>query len=146
MMGLVTSAHHADLLVETFWLEEKLIFGPRTYFAFIVFELPDHADILRNIPVNTGGGCSVAKSCPAPCDPMNCSMPGFSYSTVSRSLLGFMSIEWVMPSNLVVALQLHGNMCTPPQYLSVSISLSFKDYYYGVKRSSIYVKILNHFL
>ena len=146
MMGLVTSAHHADLLVETFWLEEKSIFGPQTYFAFIVFELPDHADILWNISVNTGGGFSVAKSCPTPCDPMNCSMPGSSSSTVSQRLLSFMSIEWVMPSNLVVVLQLHGNMHTPPQYLLVSISLSFKDHYYGVKRSSIYMKILNHFL
>ena len=124
MMGLDTGAHHADLLVETFWLEEKSIFGPQTYFAFIVFELPDHADILRNISVNTNGGFSVAKSCPTPCDPMNCSMPGSSSSTVSQRLLSFMSIEWVMPSNLVVVLQLHGNMRTPPQYLSLSLNFS----------------------
>lgn len=135
MMGLVTSAHHADLLVETFWLEEKLIFGPQTYFAFIVFELPDHADILRNFPAITGGGCSVAKLCPATCNSMNCSMPGFSYP-LSPEFAWFHVHQWVMPSNLVVALQLHGNMCTPST-ISFSLNLSpLKTTIMGLKEAA----------
>jgi len=42
---------------------------------------------------------SVAQLCLTLCDPMNCSMPGL---TVSRSLLKFMSIESVMPSNHLI--------------------------------------------
>ena len=45
---------------------------------------------------------SVTKSCPALCDPMNCSMPGFPVFTISRSLLKLMSIELVMPSNHLI--------------------------------------------
>ena len=44
--------------------------------------------------------CSVAKSCLALCDPMNCSLPG-SFA-ISRSLLKFMSFESVMPSNHLI--------------------------------------------
>ena len=43
--------------------------------------------------------CSVAKSCPTPSDPMNCSTPGFPVLTVSWSLLTLISIESVMPFN-----------------------------------------------
>ena len=42
--------------------------------------------------------CSVTKSYPTLCDPMDCNTAPLS-STVSRSLLKFMSIESVMPSN-----------------------------------------------
>ena len=42
---------------------------------------------------------SVAESCPILCNPMDCSPPGSSASTFSWSLLKFMSIESVMPSN-----------------------------------------------
>ena len=44
-------------------------------------------------------GCSVAQSCPTLCDPMDCSTPG---SPVSQSLLRFMFIESVMPSNHLI--------------------------------------------
>ena len=45
---------------------------------------------------------SVAQSCPTPCDPMDCSTPGFPDITNSRSLLKLMSIELVMPSNYLI--------------------------------------------
>ena len=48
---------------------------------------------------------SVAQSCPTVCDPMDCSIPGFSI-TNSRSLLKLMSIESVMPSS-------HLSLCRP---------------------------------
>ena len=44
---------------------------------------------------------SVAQSCLTHCDPMDCSMPGFSI-TNSQSLLKFMSLESVMPSNHLI--------------------------------------------
>ena len=46
--------------------------------------------------------CSVTQSCPALCDPMDCSMPGLPAITNSWSLLKFMSIESVMPSNRLI--------------------------------------------
>ena len=46
--------------------------------------------------------CSVAKSCPALCDPMDCSTPGFLSFTISQTLLKLMSIESVMPPNHLV--------------------------------------------
>ena len=42
---------------------------------------------------------SVAQSCPTPCDPMDCSTPGFPVHHQLRSLLKLMSIASVMPSN-----------------------------------------------
>ena len=48
---------------------------------------------------------SVAQSCPTVCDPMDCSIQGFSI-TNSRSLLKLMSIESVMPSS-------HLSLCRP---------------------------------
>ena len=45
---------------------------------------------------------SVAQSCPALCDPMDCSLPGLAVITNSRSLLKLMSIEPVMPSNHLI--------------------------------------------
>ena len=48
--------------------------------------------------------CSVAKSYPTLCDPMNCSTPGFcSLSfTICQSWLKLMSVESVMPSNHLI--------------------------------------------
>ena len=43
--------------------------------------------------------CSVTKSCPTVCDPMDCSAPGF---IISRNLFKLMSMESVMPSNHLV--------------------------------------------
>ena len=46
--------------------------------------------------------CSVAKSYPALCNPMDCSMPGSLSFTVSQSLVKLISIESVMPFNHLV--------------------------------------------
>ena len=46
--------------------------------------------------------CSVAQSCPTFCDPMDCGMQAFLSFTISWSLLKFMSIESLMPSNHLV--------------------------------------------
>ena len=46
--------------------------------------------------------CSVTQSCLTLCDPMNSSMPGFLFFTMSRSLLKFMSIESAMLSNNLI--------------------------------------------
>ena len=46
--------------------------------------------------------CSGTKSCPALCDPKNCSTPGVLSFTISRSLLKLMSIKSVMLSNHLV--------------------------------------------
>jgi len=48
---------------------------------------------------------SVTQSCPTVCDPMDCSIPGFSI-TNSWSLLKLMSIESVVPSS-------HLSLCHP---------------------------------
>ena len=46
---------------------------------------------------------SVTQSCPTLCDPMDCSTPGFPvHHQLSWSLLKFMSIESVMPSNHLI--------------------------------------------
>ena len=45
---------------------------------------------------------SVAQSCPTLRDPMDCSTPGLLSITNSRSLLKFMSIESVRPSNHLI--------------------------------------------
>ena len=46
--------------------------------------------------------CSVAKSCPTLCNPMNCSMPGFPVLHYLPEFLKFMSIELMMPSNHLI--------------------------------------------
>ena len=93
--------------------------------------------------------CSVAKSCPTLCDPMDSSMPGFLLFTISQSLLKFMSIESVMPSNhLILCCPLHllpaifpsirifsnePALCTRwPKYWSFSFSISPSSEYSGL--------------
>ena len=49
--------------------------------------------------------CSVTKSCPTLCDPMDSSMPGFCV-TISKSLFKLISIELVMPSNHLILFHL----------------------------------------
>ena len=46
--------------------------------------------------------CSVAQSCPTLCDPMDCSKQTSQSFINTQSLLRFMSIESVMPSNHLV--------------------------------------------
>ena len=58
-----------------------------------------HNDILMNEGICC---CSVAKLYLTHCDPMNCSAQAFLFSTISGSLLKFMSIESVMLSNHLI--------------------------------------------
>ena len=46
--------------------------------------------------------CSVAQSCPALCDPMDYSSPGFPALTLSWSLLKLMSVKSMMPFNHLI--------------------------------------------
>ena len=46
--------------------------------------------------------CSVAKSCPILCNPMDSSTPGFPVLHISQSLLKLMSVELMMPSNHLI--------------------------------------------
>ena len=46
--------------------------------------------------------CSVAKHCPAVCDPMDCSRSGFLSFVTSWSLLKLMSAVLMMPSNHLI--------------------------------------------
>ena len=62
--------------------------------------------------------CSVAQLCPTPCDPMNCSMPGFPVLHYLLEFVKLMSIESVMPSNHLV-------LCCPLLLLS-SVFPSFR--------------------
>ena len=57
---------------------------------------------LKRLSMHAGCCCSVAQPCRTLCDPMDCSTPGFLSFTNSQSFLKLMSIELVMPSNLLV--------------------------------------------
>ena len=46
--------------------------------------------------------CSVSQSCPALCNPMDCSMPGFPVHHQLRSLLKLMCIKSVISSNHLI--------------------------------------------
>ena len=46
--------------------------------------------------------CSVAKSCPTLCDPMDCSTSGFPVFTISQTLFKLIFIESVMPFNHLI--------------------------------------------
>ena len=61
----------------------------------------------------------VAQSCPNPCDPMECSMPGFPVHHQSQNLLKLMSIELVMPSTHLILCR---SLLFPPSvFLSIRI-------------------------
>ena len=116
--------------------------------------------MMNDVPVCGGTGVCVhpltevdvvlVQSCPTLCDPMDCSTPGFSVLfTISWSLLKFMSIESMMPSNHLI-------LCRPllllpsifpsirvfsnesalrirwPKYWSFSFSLSPSNEYSGL--------------
>ena len=53
-------------------------------------------------PVHSFVNSSVAQSCSALCDPMDCNMPGFPAITNSQTLLKLISIKSVMPSNHLI--------------------------------------------
>ena len=69
-------------------LEQRLSrWGAQAYFPRGMWNLPS---------------CSVTQSCPTFWDPMDCSWLGFPVFAISQSLLKFMSIEAVMPSNHLI--------------------------------------------
>ena len=93
--------------------------------------------------------CSVAQLCLTLCDPMDCSMPGFLSFTISQSLLKFMSIDLVMPSNDLIlchpllllppippSIRVFSNKSTLhirwPKYSSFSLSISPSSEYSGL--------------
>ena len=70
------------------------------YMFFIVFFCtPRGISFPLKIPIQFS---SVVQSCPALCDTMDCSMPGFPVHHQLQSLLNLMSIELVMPSNHLI--------------------------------------------
>ena len=91
---------------------------------------------------------SVAKLCPTLYDPMDCSTPGYPAFTISQSLLKFMFIEWVIPSNHLIlccpllllpsvltsirVLSNESGLCIRwPKYRSFSFSISPSNEYSG---------------
>ena len=91
----------------------------------------------------------VSQAQPTPCDPMNCSLPGFQSITISWSLLKLMTIELVMPSNHLIlcrplflppsifpSIRVFSNesvLCIRwPKYWSFSFSISPSNEYSGL--------------
>ena len=92
---------------------------------------------------------SVTQSCLTLCNLMDCSMPGFLSITNSQSLLKFMSIELVMPSNHLIlchpllrlpsispSISVFSNESVHcnrwPKYLNFSFSISPSNEYSGL--------------
>ena len=76
--------------------EDPLEEGVATHSSILVWRIPmDRGSWWVTVH---GAAKSSAQSCPTLCDPMDCSMPGLPV----RSLLKFMSIESVMPSNHLI--------------------------------------------
>ena len=98
--------------------------------------------------------CSVSKSCPTHCDPMDCNMPGSSVPQNLWNLLKFMSVESVMLSNRLIlylplfllpsifpSIRVFSNelaLCIRwPKYWSFSFSISPSNEYSGLISSRI---------
>ena len=91
---------------------------------------------LRQVPHHLRCYCcySVAKSCPALCDPMDNSAPGLPVlHHFSLSLLKLMSTEWMMPSNHLI-------LCRPfsscPQSFPASGSFPMNQLFPSVGQST----------
>ena len=63
--------------------------------------------------------CSVAKSCPTLSDPMECKTLGFPVLVLLQSLLKFMPIKLVMPSNHLILY--HPLLLLPSVFLSIRV-------------------------
>ena len=63
--------------------------------------------------------CSVTRSCPILCDPMDCSMPGLPALHYAQSLLRLMSIELVMPFNHLILC--HSLLLLPSIFSSIRV-------------------------
>ena len=76
------------------------------------------------------GLCSISKSCPTLCKPIDNSTPGFPL-TISGSLLKLMSIELVMPSNYFILCR--PLLLLPSIFPSIRVFSNEKIYSYGQK-------------
>ena len=74
------------MILNKFWIRED--------FSLVKWERRSRKCRIENV----GYVCS----CPIPCDPMDCSMPGLLSNTNSWSLLKLMSFKPVMPSNHLI--------------------------------------------
>ena len=63
--------------------------------------------------------CSVTRSCPILCDPMDCSMPGLPVLHYAQSLLRLMSIELVVPFNHFILC--HSLLLLPSIFSSIRV-------------------------
>jgi len=128
-------------------MHAKLLQLCLTLFSPMDWSPPDSSVYGNSSGLNTGGGChallqgifptqglisslltspalaaqfsSVAQLCPTLCDPTDCSMPGFLVYHQIRSLLKFMSIELVMPSNHFIFC--HPLLLLPSIFLSIRV-------------------------
>ena len=66
------------------------------------FSYPQSLPASETFPVSQLIVAKVAQSCPALCDPLDCSTPDFPVLNCSQILLKFMSFELVMPSNHLI--------------------------------------------
>ena len=89
----------------------KRLLEPKDNFVMVItgmelIQLEDCSDLLNFFPPKLDKVAvqfsSVAQLCPTLCNPMDCSTPGFFVLHISWSLLKFMSIESVMPSNHLI--------------------------------------------
>lgn len=76
----------------------------------------------------------IVQSCPTLCSPKDCSTPGSLSSSVSQSLLKFMSIDSVMLSNLLI-------LCHPTSPLAFTLS-QLQDFFQWISYLHQMAKVL----
>ena len=93
--------------------------------------------------------CSVAKLCPTLCDPMDCSTPGSPVLHHLQSLLIFMSIELMMPSNHLILchllLLLHSSFPSIRVFSNTSalcIRWSWWSFNFSISPSNAYSRLI----
>ena len=86
----------------------------------------DKPKIYRQVPITSLQFSSVDQSCPILCNPMDCSMPGFSVHHQSRRLLKLMSFELVMPSNHLILCR---PLLFPPSSFPASVSFPMSQFF-----------------
>ena len=86
----------------------------------------DKPKIYGQVPITSLHFSSVDQSCPTLCNPVDCSMPGFSVQHQSQRLLKLMSFESVMPSN---HLMLCHPLLLPPSSFPASMSFPMSQFF-----------------
>ena len=108
--------------VQSLGWEEPLEKEMANHSSVLAFEIPEEPGGLQSMGLQKSwiqlsylfSCCSVAKSCPTLCNPMDCSTPGFPVFTTYQSLLTPMSVESMMPSYHLI-------VCCHPLFLLPSI-------------------------